>query len=86
MQIPDADIERIGLVDQLYDIPGLSQYASMGVSTIRTHIKKGLPCFKVGGKLLIKRSEFDSWLEQFRLNKSQDLNSIVDSVIDDLKG
>ena len=37
-------------------------------------------------KILIKRSEFDDWLEEYRLNKKQDLDGIVSGVMDSLKG
>lgn len=88
MQIPD-DIagEVIALQDQYFDLRGLSAYASMAVPTLRDYINnRQLPCFKLKGKILIKRSEFDAWIECHRLNKGQDLNNLVDGVIESLKG
>lgn len=71
--------------DRYYDLPGLSRYASLCVPTLREYIRHAaLPCFKVKGKILIKQSEFDTWLEGYRVNQSQDLNSIVDDVMDSL--
>ena len=74
MIIP-ASIAEIALNDQYFDLKGLSSYASMGVSTLRYHIREnGLPWFKITGrkdqtgKILVKRSEFDTWIERFRAN------------------
>jgi hypothetical protein len=40
-----------------------------------------MPYFKLKGKILVKRSEFDGWLESFRINKDHELDSIVNGVI-----
>ena len=89
MILPDEIVEQftIALKDQYFDLKGLSEYAALAVPTLRDYIKSGaLPCFKVKGKILVKRSEFDSWLERHRVNKSQDLNRIVDDVLSSIKG
>ena len=88
MQIPDNIIEPvISLKDGYFDLPGLAKYCSLKVPTLRDHIRSGdLPCFKVKGKILIKRSEFDSWLEGYRVNKKQDLDNVVDEILTSLKG
>ncbi len=88
MQIPDDIAETaIALKDQYFDLKGLSVFSSMAVGTLRDHIKAGsLPCFKVRGKILIKMSEFDAWIEGYRMNKKQELNNIVDDVMEGLKG
>jgi hypothetical protein len=47
-------------------------------------VKEGLPHFKLKGKILGKRSEFDEGMESFRINKNQELNELVDGVIKSL--
>jgi excisionase family DNA binding protein len=88
MQIPDNIIETaISLKDEYFDLPGLAKYCSLKVPTLRDHIRSGsLPAFKVKGKLLVKRSEFDAWIETFRVNKKQKIDRLVDEVMDSLKG
>jgi excisionase family DNA binding protein len=77
----------ITLKDQYFDLRGLSVYSAMAVSTLRDYIKSGnLPAFKIKGKLLIRRSEFDRWIEKFRLNKIQDLDNVVTDILSGLKG
>jgi hypothetical protein len=72
--------------DIIYDLKGLSGYCSLKIPTLRDYIKSGdLPCFKVKGKILVKRSEFDAWLEGYRVNKEQDLNNLANEIIESFK-
>jgi excisionase family DNA binding protein len=71
--------------DQYFDLKNLSSYACLGVPTIRDYLKAGgLPHFKLKGKILVKKSEFDRWLESFRIKTNQELNGIIDSVLESL--
>ena len=87
MIIPDNIAEHVIILkDQYFDLKGLATYSALKVPTLRDYIKSGsLPCFKVKGKILIKQSEFDAWLEGYRINKKQELNNIVDGVLNSLK-
>jgi len=83
-----GDIAAIALNDRYFDLKGLSVYSSMGVSTLRYHIRKNdLPAFKIPGKkervgkILIKRSEFDTWMESFRANEFFDIEAVADEAI-----
>jgi excisionase family DNA binding protein len=68
-----------------FDLRTLATYSGMGISTLRSHIRTGgLPAYKAGGKILVKRDDFDSWMESHRLNTDLDLNSLVDEVMQDL--
>lgn len=87
MIIPD-DIAALALNEQYFDLRGLSFYSSMGISTLRYHIRKNeLPAFKIPGKkdrtgkVLVKRSEFDSWIEQFRENDFADIEAIANEMV-----
>jgi len=44
----------------------LSAYSSISKSTLRKWIRIGMPYFKLGRSIRIKRNDFDVWLEQFR--------------------
>ena len=76
------------ITDSAYlDLKGLSVYSSLKVPCLRTYIReKNLPCFKVQGKILIKRSEFDRWLEGFRMNKEQEIDEFVDEILESVNG
>ena len=87
MIIPNERMEpAITLKDQFLDLRGLSVYCSLAVPTLRDYIRSGnLPCFKIKGKILVKRTEFDTWLEEYRVNKSRDIERIADEVLGSLK-
>jgi hypothetical protein len=92
LQIPDSIGTSIVLNDEYFDVKGLAAYSKLGPSTIRYHIRENsLPCFKIPGKkgnagrVLIKRSEFDGWLERYRDNDFQCVEVIADEIIDSLK-
>jgi hypothetical protein len=66
---------------QYLDLQGLEDYSSLSISTIRSYIKyDSLPHFKVRGKILVRQSEFDKWMEGYRVD-SQDLDKLVDEVM-----
>ena len=73
------------MADQYFDLRGLCAYSSLGLSSIRTYIKNhGLPHYAVRNekgavtKILVKKSEFDSWMvSRWRT----DLDEVVDSVM-----
>ena len=69
------------LNDQYFDLKSLSNYSCLAVPTLRDYLHQGMPHFKFKGKILVKRSEFDGWLESFRINKDYELDSIVNGVI-----
>jgi excisionase family DNA binding protein len=83
MKIPGDMIQAtISLNDQYFDLQGLSLYACIPVSTLRDYMRKeSLPYFKPRGKVLVKRSEFDKWLETYRVDRSVRLNEIINDVL-----
>ena len=70
---------------QYFDLKTLSKYACISVGSLRDYVKTGLPHFRLKGKILIKKSEFDAWLEGYRVNKKQNINNIVDGVMSAIK-
>ncbi len=87
MRIPNNITEPVIILkDQFFDLKGLSAYSAVSVGSLRNYLKTGLPHFRLRGKILIKRSHFDRWIEQFLVNKTQDLNTLCDDVLESLKG
>ena len=73
--------------DRLFDLRSLSQHSCLGVPTLRDYIRSGgLPHFKLKGKILVRLSEFNRWLESFRVDTKSDLNNLVDDILESLKG
>lgn len=76
----------ITLKDGYFDLKGLAVYSTLGVSTLRGYIREGKLCaYKVNGKVLVKQSEFDKWIEGYRVNKKQDLEALADGAVKSIK-
>jgi excisionase family DNA binding protein len=58
------------VLDPYLSLKALASYSGLSVRTLRTYLEKSpaeaLPCYRVGGKLLVRRSEFDAWMAQYR--------------------
>ena len=70
--------------DVFFDVNSLSRYSSLSVRTLRDYLADPddpIPSYCVRRKMLIKKSEFDAWLEKHR-NKDK-LASIVNSMLRD---
>jgi hypothetical protein len=40
-----------------------------------------LPCYRVGGKIVVRRSEFDTWIARYRQIGRADVDQIVADVL-----
>ena len=72
--------------DCFLDLKRLSERTSIGVSSLRDHMKSPshpLPSYRVRGKILVNWLEFKEWIAAFR-NKPLDLNKMVDDIMKDL--
>jgi excisionase family DNA binding protein len=75
-----------GLIEPNYfTLRRLAVYASCSVRWLRDRLVDRvhpLPHYRVGGKLLVKRDEFDRWMEAQRVaHPSGQLTEIVESVV-----
>jgi hypothetical protein len=63
----------------------LSTYAGLSVRTLRNHLTRlvhPLPSFRIGGKVLVRRSDFDRWAEQFRVaSDAVSVDALVNEVV-----
>jgi hypothetical protein len=59
--------------DGYLSLRALAVYSDMSVRTLRNylaHASNPIPHYKMDGKILVKRSEFDAWMRSFRVEKS----------------
>jgi len=49
------------------DLPSLAAYCCLAVPTLRDYLKRGMPYYRLRGKVLVNRGEFDAWLSQFKV-------------------
>jgi hypothetical protein len=73
-------------VDPFLALKALSSYSGISVRTLRSHLDDAahpLPCYRIGGKLLVRRSEFDAWIARYRQVGRADVDQIVADVLRD---
>jgi len=62
----------------------LSSYSGLSIRTLRgflCHPAHPLPCYRIGGKVLVRRSEYDSWASRFRANVAPAVDRVVEDVL-----
>ena len=68
-----------------FDLQALAAYSSCSVRWLRDRLVdrlRPLPHYRIEGKILVKREEFDRWLSSSHIVNSPDgLIEIVDSVV-----
>ena len=70
------------------DLQRLTGYVAVSNRTLRAWIHSPvdpLPAVQVRGKILVRKSDFDRWLEQHRV-KPLDLGVMVDEVLEAVHG
>ena len=60
-------------------------YTGLSTRTLEGRLGE-IPHFRVGKKVVFKKSELDRWMETYREGSSHDLDKIVDGAIESLKG
>lgn len=73
--------------DRYLDLKTLAEYSSLSVRTLRQYLSdpdNPIPFFTLKRKILVKQSEFDSWMERFRTDINQ-LDKTVDEILYDFQ-
>ena len=74
-------------LDPYLPLRALSRYSGLGVRTLRAYLVRPshpLPHYRMAGKILVKRSEFDRWMQEYRRIASSSIDAIVDDVLNGL--
>ena len=61
------------------DLKTLAKESSLSVYTLRKFVKKGLPHYRIGRKILVKPEDFDQWMEQYQ--KSENAKNEIDRIV-----
>jgi hypothetical protein len=67
-------------LDPFLSLKALTSYSNLSVRTLRaflTDLHHPLPCYRVGAKILVRRSEFDSWMRHHRHVGSADVDRLM---------
>ncbi len=73
--------------DGYLPLKALARYSGLSVRKLReylSHSSRPLPHYRVGGKVLVKQSEFDAWMAVFRVEMTPRVDVIVNEVLGQL--
>ena len=71
-------------LDPFLSLRALASYSGLSVRKLRDCLDDPahpLPCYRVGGKILVCRSEFDAWIAAYSQRGRADVDAIVTDVL-----
>jgi len=74
-------------LDPFLDLRALAAYSSLSVRKLRDLLEDSthpIPNYRPCGKILVRRSEFDTWIAAYRQHGRRDVDAIVNDVLRDL--
>jgi hypothetical protein len=80
-------VERLTVTTPLnpyLSLRALASYSGLSVRKLRDHLAdpvNPLPHYQVGGKIVVRQSEFDAWIAAYRRAGRRDVAAIVDEVL-----
>lgn len=84
------EIVVVTMLDPYLTLKAAHQYMGISVRSLRAALTDPvhpLPCYRPGGKggkVLVRRSELDAWMERFRSVGEVDLDAMVEDVLRDV--
>jgi hypothetical protein len=75
------------IADAYLPLVGLASYSGLSVRTLRgylSHCSRPLPHYRIGGKILVRRSEFDAWATAFRTVEPDRVSALVAETLEGL--
>jgi Helix-turn-helix domain len=79
-------IELSTPLDPYLALRALATYCGCSVKWLRQRLADPthpLPCYRVAGKILVRRSEFDAWIERFRRIGDRELVRLLRDVLEE---
>ena len=76
-------------LDPFLSLRALATYSGLGVRTLRGYLTDPghpLPHYRIGGKIVVRRSEYDAWAAQFKAFRNQSVDQVVAEVLAGLGG
>ena len=74
-------------LDPFLSLRSLASYSSVSIRKLRDCLADPahpLPHYRVGGKIVVRRSEFDAWIAAYRQRGRVDVDAVVNEVLRDL--
>jgi predicted DNA-binding transcriptional regulator AlpA len=70
-------------LDPFLSLKALAAYSGLSVRTLRGRLVDSiapLPYYKIGGKIVVRRSDYDQWVARYRHVGLPEVNRLVDEV------
>jgi excisionase family DNA binding protein len=80
-------VDRSPLDDSYCSLRQLSAYSGLSSRTLRKKIIDALhplPFYRIGGKILVRRSEYDAWALRFRVTNPLKADAMVNELLKEL--
>jgi hypothetical protein len=74
-------------LDPFLSLKALASYSGLSVRKLREYLtdpSHPLPHYRIGGKVLVRRSDYDAWAARFRHLGHPDVDRLVSEVLADL--
>jgi hypothetical protein len=74
-------------LDPFLSLRALAEYSGLSRRKLRDYLADPahpLPCYRIGGKLLVRRSEYDAWAVRYRQVGEVDVDRVVTVALLDL--
>jgi hypothetical protein len=71
-------------LDPYLSLRALAGYSGLSVRRLRALLddpSHPLPCFRIGGKILVRRSDYDVWVARYRRVGRPDVDRVVSAVL-----
>jgi len=85
----DKRRQRVVFDDAYLPLGDLASYSGLSLPTLRdwlTHPERPLPHIRIGKIIVVKRSEYDAWVDGFRVKTvSADVQALADEVLQGLR-
>lgn len=83
------ELQLTSPADPYLSLRALAAYSGCSVRWLRDRLvdaHHALPCFRLpGGKVLVKRNDFDAWMAQYRQVGRADVERVVSDVLNGLR-
>ena len=71
-------------LDPFLALKALAAYSGLSVRKLRYHLEDPghpLPCYRIGSKIVVRRSEYDAWATRYRQVGQASVDRIVTDVL-----
>ncbi len=80
-----AEVLQYLETDRYMQKPDASNYIGLSIRTLESHLAE-IPHYRVGGRILFKRSELDHWVQAHREETDVDVDALANDALKAVMG